>query len=115
MSQAAGAAVGYQTVSDSPNTGMSNQAPYGYQGASSPYQYQSQYQAPYANQQSDSQGGYQSYNTPGSPAGYNAYYNNAAYQQYGASQAQNPSEQQSYYSSQQQYQNPADQGSYYPG
>jgi len=61
-------------------------------------------------QQSSSQGSYTS-----NGQGYNGYYDNTAYQQYGESQAQSAAEQQSYYSNQQQYQNAADQASYYTG
>lgn len=94
-----------------PDSGLSNQALYGYQAASSPYTYQSQNQGAYADQRSDSREGFASYDT----AQNNGYYNNDAYGQYGTSQGQNTAEQDNYYSNQQQYQNTADQGSYYSG
>ena len=109
MNQIAGVAAGSEAVSYSSNNQPSNQASYGYQAASSANEYQGQNPAAYMDQRSDSRESY--YNAPG----YNAYYNNVADQQYGASQAQYGTGQESYYSNQQQYQNAQDQGSYYSG
>lgn len=82
--QTSSTAASTDSLSNFSNSGLSNQALYGYQAASSPYTYQSQNQVPYADQQKDSQG-----YTPG----YKAYYDNAAYQENGASQAQNTAQQ----------------------